>query len=169
MSQHPTRPSRRHRLPSYERLTPSNSNTGLNGEAHKHASSSTLGSGLSVPATSTSKTKARSGSGSGSGSAVKLKMNSNTSSSKKREARFAKTWLVEGFKAFGRHIARNQVSQVFPDFISSQSVLHSRSTTSILLSQSLPHFRNVLLAALSNLESGQANFVPSMFDRSGSC
>jgi hypothetical protein len=111
MSQHPSRPSRRHRLPSYERLTPSNSNTGLNGEAHKHASSSTLGSGLSVPATSTSKTKARSGSGSGSGSAVKLKMNSNTSSSKKREARFAKTWLVEGFKAFGRHIARNQVSQ----------------------------------------------------------
>jgi hypothetical protein len=129
MSQHPSRPSRRHRLPSYERLTPSNSNTGLNGEAHKHASSSTLGSGLSVPATSTSKTKARSGSGSGSGSAVKLKMNSNTSSSKKREARFAKTWLVEGFKAFGRHIARNQVSQVL-------SGLH------LVLIRILPRFPN---------------------------
>lgn len=113
MSQHPTRPSRRHRLPSYERLTPSNSNTGLNGEVHKHTSSSTLGSGLSVPATSTSKTKARSGSGSGLGSGTKLKMNSNSGSgsNKKREVRFAKTWLVEGFKAFGRHIARNQVSE----------------------------------------------------------
>lgn len=107
MSQHSTRPSRRHRLPSYERLTPSNSNTGLNGEVHKHTSSSTSGSGLSVPATSTSRTKSRSG----SGSALKPKMTPNSSSNKKREARFAKTWLVEGFKAFGRHIARNQVSQ----------------------------------------------------------
>lgn len=131
MSQHPTRPSRRHRLPSYERLTPSNSNTGLNGEAHKYASSSTLGSGLSVPATSTSKTKARSGSDSGSGSAVKLKMNSSSGSgsNKKREARFAKAWLVEGFKAFGRHIARNQVSQVL-------SGLH------LVLIRILPRFPN---------------------------
>lgn len=160
MSTHPTRPSRRHRLPSYERLTPSNSNTGLNSEAHKHASSSTLGSGLSVPATSTSKTKARSGSGSGLGSGTKMKMNSNTSSNKKREARFAKTWLVEGFKAFGRHIARNQVSQGFPDFISSQFVFHSRPTTSILLFRSLPHFTNDLPPALSSIGSGQADVPP---------
>jgi hypothetical protein len=125
MSTHPTRPSRRHRLPSYERLTPSNSNTGLNGEVHKHASSSTSGSGLSVPATSTSRTQARSG----SGSALKPKMTPNSSSNKKREARFAKTWLVEGFKAFGRHIARNQVSQVFPDFIWPQFVSQCGSTS----------------------------------------
>jgi hypothetical protein len=146
MSQHPSRPSRRHRLPSYERLTPSNSNTGLNGEAHKHASSSTLGSGLSVPATSTSKTNARSGSGSGSGSAVKLKMNSNTSSSKKREARFAKTWLVEGFKAFGRHIARNQVreavlsnlSALFPAVLRSFSC-HTAHNHPILHTENYDH------------------------------
>jgi hypothetical protein len=66
-----------------------------------------LGSGLSVPATSTSRTKARSG----SGSTLKPKMTPHSSSNKKREVRFAKAWLVEGFKAFGRHIARNQVSQ----------------------------------------------------------